>query len=184
MAGLVFFTWGEIFSLFPATCTDTYGSQYATTNAGLLSQGDFGLGGSARQPAQELHRNLALGVRHRHDHEPCSGGVGAVRAQAVAASGHGSLLSGQLRVGELKNRQRLLRKPNEEGGGASAATGLRESRQRKSSRRTRSLPSATARKRRSGQTARRMRRYRRSARRSSPRAGAVSSSQRHLPPAR
>ena len=35
-AGLVFFTWGEIFSLFPATCTDTYGSQYATTNAGLL----------------------------------------------------------------------------------------------------------------------------------------------------
>jgi OFA family oxalate/formate antiporter-like MFS transporter len=35
-AGLVFFTWGEIFSLFPATCTDTYGAQYATTNAGLL----------------------------------------------------------------------------------------------------------------------------------------------------
>jgi MFS transporter, OFA family, oxalate/formate antiporter len=36
MAGLVFFTWGEIFSLFPSTCTDTYGSKYATTNAGLL----------------------------------------------------------------------------------------------------------------------------------------------------
>ena len=36
MAGLVFFTWGEIFSLFPSTCTDTYGSRYATTNAGLL----------------------------------------------------------------------------------------------------------------------------------------------------
>jgi OFA family oxalate/formate antiporter-like MFS transporter len=35
-AGLVFFTWGEIFSLFPSTCTDTYGSRYATTNAGLL----------------------------------------------------------------------------------------------------------------------------------------------------
>ena len=35
-AGLVFFTWGEIFSLFPATCTDTYGVKYATTNAGLL----------------------------------------------------------------------------------------------------------------------------------------------------
>jgi OFA family oxalate/formate antiporter-like MFS transporter len=35
-AGLVYFTWGEIFSLFPATCTDTYGSRYATTNAGLL----------------------------------------------------------------------------------------------------------------------------------------------------
>jgi|SRR5579864_1705262 len=35
-AGLVYFTWGEIFSLFPATCTDTYGVKYATTNAGLL----------------------------------------------------------------------------------------------------------------------------------------------------
>ncbi|MGO9172359.1 MAG: oxalate/formate MFS antiporter [Rhodomicrobium sp.] len=36
MAGLVFFTWGEIFSLFPSTCTDTFGTKYATTNAGLL----------------------------------------------------------------------------------------------------------------------------------------------------
>jgi OFA family oxalate/formate antiporter-like MFS transporter len=35
-AGLVYFTWGEIYSLFPATCTDTYGSKYATTNAGFL----------------------------------------------------------------------------------------------------------------------------------------------------
>jgi OFA family oxalate/formate antiporter-like MFS transporter len=35
-AGMVYFTWGEIYSLFPAICTDTYGSQYATTNAGLL----------------------------------------------------------------------------------------------------------------------------------------------------
>ena len=35
-AGLVYFTWGEIYSLFPATCTDTYGSKYTTTNAGLL----------------------------------------------------------------------------------------------------------------------------------------------------
>ena len=35
-AGLVFFTWGEIFSLFPSLCTDTFGPKYATTNAGLL----------------------------------------------------------------------------------------------------------------------------------------------------
>jgi OFA family oxalate/formate antiporter-like MFS transporter len=35
-AGLVYFTWGEIYSLFPATCTDTFGAKYATTNAGLL----------------------------------------------------------------------------------------------------------------------------------------------------
>ena len=35
-AGLVYFTWGEIYSLFPALCTDTYGAKYAATNAGLL----------------------------------------------------------------------------------------------------------------------------------------------------
>jgi OFA family oxalate/formate antiporter-like MFS transporter len=36
LSGVVFFAWGEIYSLFPATCGDTFGSQYATTNAGLL----------------------------------------------------------------------------------------------------------------------------------------------------
>jgi len=35
-AALIFFTWGEIFSLFPSTCTDMFGPQYATTNASLL----------------------------------------------------------------------------------------------------------------------------------------------------
>ncbi len=36
LSGLVFFAWGEIYSLFPSTCTDTFGVKYATTNAGLL----------------------------------------------------------------------------------------------------------------------------------------------------
>ncbi|HEX3861990.1 MAG TPA: oxalate/formate MFS antiporter [Stellaceae bacterium] len=36
LSGIVFFAWGEIYSLFPATCTDAYGVTYATTNAGLL----------------------------------------------------------------------------------------------------------------------------------------------------
>ncbi len=36
LSGLVFFAWGEIYSLFPSTCTDVYGSKFATTNAGLL----------------------------------------------------------------------------------------------------------------------------------------------------
>jgi OFA family oxalate/formate antiporter-like MFS transporter len=36
LSGLVFFAWGEIYSLFPSTCTDVYGVRYATTNAGLL----------------------------------------------------------------------------------------------------------------------------------------------------
>jgi len=36
LGGVVFFAWGEVASLFPATCTDYYGTRYATTNAGLL----------------------------------------------------------------------------------------------------------------------------------------------------
>ena len=35
-SGMIYFTWGEIYSLFPATCTDSYGPRYATTNAGML----------------------------------------------------------------------------------------------------------------------------------------------------
>src|SRR4029079_9577806 len=36
LSGLVFFAWGEIYSLFPATCTDTCGAKFAPSNAGLL----------------------------------------------------------------------------------------------------------------------------------------------------
>jgi MFS transporter, OFA family, oxalate/formate antiporter len=36
LSGLVFFAWGEIFSLFPATCTDLYGKKFATANYGML----------------------------------------------------------------------------------------------------------------------------------------------------
>jgi OFA family oxalate/formate antiporter-like MFS transporter len=36
LSGLVFFAWGEIYSLFPATCTDMYGTKFATTNYGML----------------------------------------------------------------------------------------------------------------------------------------------------
>jgi OFA family oxalate/formate antiporter-like MFS transporter len=41
LSGLVFFGWGEIFSLFPSTLTDTFGTRYATANYGWLyiSQG-------------------------------------------------------------------------------------------------------------------------------------------------
>ncbi len=35
-AGLIFLTWGEIFSLFPSTCTDTFGTKFATVNLSLL----------------------------------------------------------------------------------------------------------------------------------------------------
>jgi OFA family oxalate/formate antiporter-like MFS transporter len=33
---LVYFAWGEIYSLFPATCGDTYGKKFAAANYGLL----------------------------------------------------------------------------------------------------------------------------------------------------
>jgi OFA family oxalate/formate antiporter-like MFS transporter len=36
LSGVVFFAWGEIYSLFPATCTDLYGRKFATTNYGML----------------------------------------------------------------------------------------------------------------------------------------------------
>jgi OFA family oxalate/formate antiporter-like MFS transporter len=36
LSGLVFFGWGEIFSLFPSTLTDTFGERHATTNYGFL----------------------------------------------------------------------------------------------------------------------------------------------------
>ncbi|GAC1346024.1 MAG: oxalate/formate MFS antiporter [Acetobacteraceae bacterium] len=36
LSGLVFFGWGEIFSLFPSTLTDTFGTTHATRNYGCL----------------------------------------------------------------------------------------------------------------------------------------------------
>jgi OFA family oxalate/formate antiporter-like MFS transporter len=35
-AALIFLTWGEIFSLFPSTCTDTFGPKFATANLSML----------------------------------------------------------------------------------------------------------------------------------------------------
>jgi OFA family oxalate/formate antiporter-like MFS transporter len=35
-AGMIFLSWGNIFSLFPAMCTDLFGPQYATTNLAML----------------------------------------------------------------------------------------------------------------------------------------------------
>jgi oxalate/formate antiporter len=36
LSGVVFFGWGEIFSLFPATLTDSFGTEHATANYGFL----------------------------------------------------------------------------------------------------------------------------------------------------
>jgi OFA family oxalate/formate antiporter-like MFS transporter len=45
LVALVFFAWGEIFSLFPALAGDLFGRKYATTNYGLLytAKGTAGL---------------------------------------------------------------------------------------------------------------------------------------------
>ncbi|HKW47294.1 MAG TPA: MFS transporter, partial [Gemmatimonadaceae bacterium] len=39
LTGLVFFAYGEIYSLFPAICGDAYGRRFASANAGLLYVG-------------------------------------------------------------------------------------------------------------------------------------------------
>jgi MFS transporter, OFA family, oxalate/formate antiporter len=36
LSGMVFFAWGEIYSLFPATCADVYGKKFVTTIYGML----------------------------------------------------------------------------------------------------------------------------------------------------
>ena len=45
LSGMVFFAWGEIYSLFPSTCADTYGWKHASANAGALytAKGTAGL---------------------------------------------------------------------------------------------------------------------------------------------
>ncbi|HUN48186.1 MAG TPA: oxalate/formate MFS antiporter [Stellaceae bacterium] len=60
MTGLVFFGWGEIFSLFPSTLTDTFGAKFASTNYGFLyiAQGVGSiLGGPAAAWLQEMTGN-------------------------------------------------------------------------------------------------------------------------------
>lgn len=55
LSGLVFFGWGEIFSLFPSTLTDTFGTRHATANYGCLYMAQ-GVGSVLGGPvAAQLH---------------------------------------------------------------------------------------------------------------------------------
>jgi MFS transporter, OFA family, oxalate/formate antiporter len=55
LSGVVFFGWGEIFSLFPSTLTDTFGSRFAPTNYGFLYMAQ-GVGSVLGGPlAAQLH---------------------------------------------------------------------------------------------------------------------------------
>jgi MFS transporter, OFA family, oxalate/formate antiporter len=59
---VVFFGWGEIFSLFPSTLTDTFGTRYATANYGWLYI-SFGIGSVFGGPlAALLHQHAGSWV--------------------------------------------------------------------------------------------------------------------------
>lgn len=60
LTGLVFFGWGEIFSLFPSTLTDTFGTKYATTNYGFLYIAQ-GVGSILGGPAAALLKQMTGG---------------------------------------------------------------------------------------------------------------------------
>ena len=90
LATAVYFgVFGEIYSLFPATCGDTFGVKYATTNNGMLytAKGTASLlVPLASIVAAQLR--LAGGVRDRGGAERHRGADGAVRDQADAARLH------------------------------------------------------------------------------------------------
>jgi MFS family permease len=56
LSGVVFFGWGEIFSLFPSTLTDTFGTRHATTNYGFLYMAQ-GIGSILGGPVAALLRD-------------------------------------------------------------------------------------------------------------------------------
>lgn len=62
LSGVVFFGWGEIFSLFPSTLTDTFGTLHATANYGWLYI-SFGIGSIFGGPlAALLHQQTGSWV--------------------------------------------------------------------------------------------------------------------------
>ena len=64
LTGLVFFAWGEIYSLFPATCGDTFGSQVCRgqRRPALHRQRHGGAPGAVSAADRRPHRQLGRGV--------------------------------------------------------------------------------------------------------------------------
>jgi OFA family oxalate/formate antiporter-like MFS transporter len=105
LSGFVFFAWGEIYSLFPATCTDTFGTRYATTNAGIL----YTAKGTA-----------ALLVPYASSVQKATGTWDTVFLIAAAAN----LLAAVLALGVLKPwRRRVVARSNQQPEPAEAASG-------------------------------------------------------------
>ena len=88
-AGLIFFTWGEIFSLFPSTCTDTFGSKFATVNTSLLytAKGTSAFLVPLANVLKEATRRLARGVRGHGDRQFCRRRARAYSSCARCARG-------------------------------------------------------------------------------------------------
>lgn len=57
LSGLVFLAWGEIFSIFPALCTDTFGEKNASVNFGFL-YASVGIGAIIGGPLAALLREI------------------------------------------------------------------------------------------------------------------------------
>ena len=57
LSGLVFLAWGEIFSIFPALCTDTFGEKNASVNFGFL-YASVGIGAIFGGPLAALLREI------------------------------------------------------------------------------------------------------------------------------
>ena len=97
LTGMVFFAWGEIYSLFPATCGDTFGRKFAATNYGLLytAKGTAALlvplGSMLRDATGDWYTVLyaAAGVNL------LAAGARAVRVEADAARVHTSVDGGE-----------------------------------------------------------------------------------------
>ena len=91
LTGLVFFGWGEIFSLFPSTLTDTFGPKFAATNYGFLyiAQGVGSiLGGPAAAFLKQTHRQLDRGVHRRRGPRRGDRAPGDHRAAQPCGSEH------------------------------------------------------------------------------------------------
>jgi OFA family oxalate/formate antiporter-like MFS transporter len=87
-AALIFLTWGEIFSLFPSTCTDSFGPKFATVNLSLLytAKGDWR--SWCRLPtSSRTRREAGTWCSWSPRDEPGGGRAVAVRAQADALQG-------------------------------------------------------------------------------------------------
>jgi len=90
LSGLVFFAWGEIYSLFPATCKHLWPQVcHHELRPVVHGERDGRATGSARQCADELDRQLDGGFRDRRDsqHSRRVHGAGRAAADTTASDG-------------------------------------------------------------------------------------------------